>query len=284
MALYEKGSPCDVRSVSRQVWVSANIVEVRPCGSLVVQYHDGAHKVVPQDEVSLMVRPVLFPDRGHECEVWSQSRQKWMKGTISGIYQGKETTYFDLWGNFKSNSAESDQYAQSEKSDPHPIGSVKVDFQVAGGQASKVVAPENFRKLLQNIHKPSAMPWVPDDNVHKVAGVVGAAAKVVDPTNSACTMFVANRGKDIVAGAVSILVAQVPVVGSVLGPTVGNHAGEAHVKFVESMAEVEKCSVPKCDNLFKSITGGKVCPTCQLKGLDERMITQVTLAVKKWVG
>ncbi|CAL1128187.1 unnamed protein product [Cladocopium goreaui] len=154
-------------------------------------------------------------------------------------------------------------------------------------EASKVVAPENFRMLLRNIHKPDVIAEVSDDGcsmTHIRTMTTASQASQASQVPSLCSGLVVNNGKDIVAGAVSCLVAQVPVTGSFLGPTVGNLAGEAHVKFVKSMAGVEKCSVPECDNLFKSITGGKVCPTCQLKGLDERMIPQVILAVKKWVG
>mmetsp|Transcript_80417 Transcript_80417/g.127008 ORF Transcript_80417/g.127008 Transcript_80417/m.127008 type:complete len:295 (+) Transcript_80417:2-886(+) len=294
MALHKKVIPCEVKSVSRQAWVSAAIVETRPCGSLVVQYLDGGQKVVPPQEVSQMVRAVLYPKLGHECEVWSQSQQKWMKGTISGIYQGRETRDSDLWGNSKSNSNKSDQHDQSHQLDQsikpiqHPIGSVKVDFQVAGGLASKVVAPEHFWTLLRNIHQPNVL--------HVKMGPAPTADLSKRPKNkdveelanvrvlSKCSDLIERRGKDVIAGAVGFLAAQVPVAGGFLGPAAGNLAGEAHVKFVNYMAAVETCSVPQCGNLFKSITGGKVCPICQMKGLDERMIPQAILTVKEWVG
>lgn len=299
MALHKKVIPCEVKSVSRQAWVSADIVEARPCGNLVVQYLDGGQKVVPTQEVSQMVRAVLYPKRGYDCEVWSQSQQKWMKGTISGVYQGRETRDLDLWGNSKSNSNKSDQHDQSHQLDQsinliqYPIGSVKVDFQVAGGQVFKVVAPEHFRKLLRNIHQPNVehvkMAPAPTADLSKrpknkdVEELANVKVVKQGPFTQ-CSQLIERRGKDVIAGAVGFLAAQVPVAGGFLGPAAGNLAGEAHVKFVNYMAAVETCSVPQCGNLFKSITGGKVCPICQMKGLDERMIPQAILTVKEWVG
>mmetsp|Transcript_57988 Transcript_57988/g.126763 ORF Transcript_57988/g.126763 Transcript_57988/m.126763 type:complete len:155 (-) Transcript_57988:93-557(-) len=153
-----------------------------------------------------MVRAVLYPKRGYECEIWSQSQQKWMNGTISGIYQGNQTPDLDLWGNLKSNSDDSDQLDQSNRFFQYPIGSVKVDFQVAGRQASKVVAPENFRMLLRNIHKPDVIAEVSDDG---------------------CSM---THIRTMTTASQASQASQVPVTGSFLGPTVGNLAGEAWMR------------------------------------------------------